>query len=756
MDLFSPDSKNTDILITKILTPLFGYNNSGNNLFYSEVMQSFLTGVLILCGILFIFNTVTYITNSANTGFILGRKSSLTWNVLRQTVGIALLIPFKSGMCVAQLIFIWLIGQGLLFANTLYEKMNFLELQSQNLTFVSTIQTDLLDVYKNATFANLCILELSKLNNSQNTGGKNYNFGIQTTTSKDNIVYKFGNLNAYRNSEKSICGQITVAFPKIKKNENITITDKLEDLATFNLIDKEKVSSELRAFHMNEMKELILRKSQESAKLIMMQNEDLDKKLAQKISDDLNSYESNIKAKFNKINYLNNNIKELTTKYGIASSGAWFFALSSTQNSLTNIVNDTPKVISVFNNSGVEKDCTGFLSYFSEKCSVNKEISKFSPTLNGLNQKAFTTFKNAELLLANNLVENVNENLVVASNKNIENEDALSKFVSMFSNFDLVKLMTTERTNQSNPLLAISTLGQYILGGLSSVVSILLVSSLFSSFAISATLVALPLIITLSVSAIYLVFYIPFLPFIIWLGNLIGWIVLIVQGLIGIPLWIISFLRDADDFVGKTGQGYMLVLEAFLRPSLMILALFFAFNLMIPTIDLLNFFFLFVGKSIYSNTSSFYVIFYYIFMIVIYAVLVNKIVMLLLNLIEQIPNKILLWLGSNINSVLGNLGKELDNTTTESTQRTLSQVGAVGGAVGNIATNTLKERLDNRKNEKLNSQFENAITNSNKFEQEINRINSSVNSKNTTSSNANNANVSNVVKDKFDDDVKKI
>ena len=96
---------------------------------------------------------------------------------------------------------------------------------------------------------------------------------------------------------------------------------------------------------------------------------------------------------------------------------------------------------------------------------------------------------------------------------------------------------------------------------------------------------------------------------------------------------------------------------------------------------------MFVGNSIYSNTYGLLVIFYYVFMIVIYAVLLNKIMLILFGLIETIPDKILIWIGSNINSIMSNAGKDLDNYAQQGTEKGLS---TVSGPTGMIANGTVK------------------------------------------------------------------
>ena len=73
------------------------------------------------------------------------------------------------------------------------------------------------------------------------------------------------------------------------------------------------------------------------------------------------------------------------------------------------------------------------------------------------------------------------------------------------------------------------------------------------------------------------------IPYILWLGVLLGWVILIVEAVIAAPIWAVSHMApDGDGVVGRGGQGYMLVLSLVLRPPLMILGLVCAIVLMKP------------------------------------------------------------------------------------------------------------------------------------------------------------------------------
>ena len=746
MDIFNPSNKDTDVLIKYILKPLFGYGEN-KELFFAEPMTVFLSGCLVLVAILFIYNLLTDTANTANSGKMLaGRGQNLTWSVLRNVIGIALLIPIK-GIAVAQMIFIWIAVQGLMLANSVYEKMNWLELDNENLAYVSNIQGDLYKSYKVATMAHVCLEAAKSTGVTNSFAGKPLDFNLSITKGSQAGDYKNYNYNFGTKLDPKLCGQLTVGFPKIKENNLVNSSDSLSDITKFSLINAHEVSSKIQGIHISAMDDLIQNKAKQTALIILKneQGEKLNNEVLNKTIKDLANYEEKIKAVFNEVSKIDTKAKKEMTKQGIAAAGSWIWALSNTQTTLTNILNDTPKVTSSFNNEANEaKSCAGWFSSFQAECITTKKLNDISPTIKSNIDKTLFTLSSIDKEISNNFNKS-NPALAKAAKAEAKEDGVIDKILSAFDGLDITKKFTTDRTSETNPLVAQQAVGAWILGIAQSIFAVLVTGAaipvLGDSF-IGATLAFLPFVLSVIVAAMVIVFYLPMLPFIIWIGNLIGWIVMLFQAMLGIPIWLVSFMRnDTDGFVGKTGQGYLLILEGFLRPSLMIFALYFAFYLLVPVVKIVNFFFLFVTNSIYSNISSFFAVCYYIFTIVIYAVLLNKIMIILFNLIESIPDKILTWIGSNVNSIMSNAGKELDNQVSAGTNRINNQVSAGMGIAAGQAVNYASNRKLKPEEEKkglglgINNESNSEIDN--KLNKMFNSDNTNTNTNNTNPNNHN-------------------
>lgn len=751
MDIFNPSNKDTDILVKYILKPLFGYGEN-KELFFSQPMTVFLSGCLVLVAILFIYNLLTDTANTANSGKMLaGRGQNLTWSVLRNVIGIALLIPIK-GIAVAQMIFIWIAAQGLMLANSVYEKMNWLELDNENLAYVSNIQGDLYKSYKVATMAHVCLEAAKSTGVTNSFAGKPLDFNLSITKGSQAGDYKNFNYNFGTKLDPKLCGQLTVGFPKIKEN-NLVNNDTLSEITKFSLINAQEVSSKIQGIHISVMDDLIQNKAKQTALLILKneQGEKLNSQVLEKTIKDLASYEEKIKGVFSEVSKIDTKAKKEMTKQGIAAAGSWIWALSNTQTTLTNILNDTPKVTSSFNNEANEaKSCAGWFSSFQSECITTKKLNDISPTIKSNIDKTLFTLSSVDKEIANNF-NKANPALAKAAKADTKEDSVFDKILSSFDGLDITKKLTTDRTADTNPLVAQQAVGGWILGIAQSIFLVFVGGAIVPVFGdgfIAAALAFLPFVLSIIVAAMVIVFYLPMLPFIIWIGNLIGWIVMLFQAMLGIPIWLVSFMRnDSDGFVGKTGQGYLLILEGFLRPSLMIFALYFAFYLLIPVTKIVNFFFLFVTNSIYSNVSSFFVVCYYVFTIVIYAVLLNKIMVILFNLIESIPDKILTWIGSNVNSIMSNAGKELDNQVSSGTNRINNQVsagvGITSGQAVNYVSNSKLKPEDEKKGLGLGINNESNSEIDNKLDKMFNDNANNTSTSTSTSSNANNANNTN-------------
>ena len=156
--------------------------------------------------------------------------------------------------------------------------------------------------------------------------------------------------------------------------------------------------------------------------------------------------------------------------------------------------------------------------------------------------------------------------------------------------------IAVEKLSSQNPIMAISSVGDYFIGtawGLASALGVLDVThslgkavpfvdrvipnlDKYISFALFS--VFLPLLLY----GLALAYYLPAIPFIRWISALAGWVILIVEALVAAPLWLCAHaLPDGDGAAGQHGKrGYFLLLGIIIRPPLMVAGFFAAIILM--------------------------------------------------------------------------------------------------------------------------------------------------------------------------------
>ena len=71
---------------------------------------------------------------------------------------------------------------------------------------------------------------------------------------------------------------------------------------------------------------------------------------------------------------------------------------------------------------------------------------------------------------------------------------------------------------------------------------------------------------------VYLVYYVPLYPYLIFLFGVMGWFVAVIEGMVAMPLVFLGLTHpEGHDILGPSEQAVMLVLGLFVRPALMVI-----------------------------------------------------------------------------------------------------------------------------------------------------------------------------------------
>ncbi|MDR1037387.1 MAG: DotA/TraY family protein [Deltaproteobacteria bacterium] len=146
----------------------------------------------------------------------------------------------------------------------------------------------------------------------------------------------------------------------------------------------------------------------------------------------------------------------------------------------------------------------------------------------------------------------------------------------------------------------------------------------------------------------FLAYFLPALPFVLWISGALSWLVLVVESLAAAPLWLAAHaLPDGEGLAGAHGRrGYMMFLAVVLRPPLMV----FGFLLAMALVNGLGrvvgrvfsvFGFAFLEES-FLGVSGFLA-----FAVILGAVTVTA-VWKLFGLMCRLPDRVTAWIGSQV------------------------------------------------------------------------------------------------------------
>lgn len=666
----------------------------------TPIIQMFNSALLLLGGIFMAYTVVAGTMKTAHEGEMMGRGWSSMWIPIRTALGVGMVLPvIGGGWCVAQAIVVWLAMQGAGLANSLWDSFIGPDLRSISASATYTPPMSLSairETYSTMLVNSTCVAAFQ--NENASSGGdatlfSNPNYAVtvlpsaNATPTKENNVLKFqyiqegGLVGAMATSR---CGQVIIE-EDIGEDESSTSTT-----ASSEALRMSDITTPVAAARWNEFIQANERLKVLGAKIASVspeQGSSLQEEVNQTMEELIQSYSTNVgnaaKVAF-ALNVQQGFVEEIK-KDGWIMAGAFYMQLAKTQDLVTRSVTNAP----VTTSPNLMQDVPGTFAEETKRWMFGAE--NVGPSTELARQLVGQASEDAGSLAA------IGNSSVKGTSK--DSGYWQSRVINWFMNKDEAGWTYDGVADvNENPIIMAKGLGEKMITTAWSALGAFSAFTVFGAGGLGSSIAPVfsMLFMALLIPGATLSTYLPLLPYILWLGVVLGWGILLIEAVIAAPLWAVVHLApDGDGVVGRGGQGYMLVLSLVLRPPLMIIGLVAAFVLMKPIGFLINS--TFVGAFSIGVSPGMFGITQAIAGGIIYAVILIITVQRVFSLIHVIPDRLLRWIGGGGGGELGQEAQSLDQGTTAKMSAGLA-VGAnqIGNSILSAGSNAQQARLAKR------------------------------------------------------------
>ena len=553
-NIFQPVAGDKSMVVMGAIFGGLGVFAGGADPFIDGIL-AFNGAVLTIGGVLVSYTILIGTIGTAHDGEMLGKKFSSAWVPIRTAAGTALVLPvIGGGYCVMQAIVGWLIIQGIGLADVVWGKFA----NSTDMKFVSSsgvlsssARTMGYDVFKIMYCKNM-ITQMNK--DLRETDAGKLSLAAQSgvaTTFSGGIVY--GAKPEGNGLKENSCGRIL--YPETNEID-VGGTTNLSTVGEMNaarvaINNAHKTATDTLISEMDSLTNTMVTSK---TPVTVAQIETIISKYQEKI----NNAASGQVGKLGDFKTLASNM----AKDGWFMAGAFYTKMAWYADVVYKATSNTPTT------------STPSDSVFSNQL-FQDEVQKYDSLMKAVSLKTDGSLTGGFGVNAETGVEN--------------SEGAETLFKKIFNKITPFKVDQDE-----HPLMAIKRLGNNLLGvwsvgsigliGLSGLSDSLAAKAIsvagFSAASAMAAVVSLfsGLLTFILAGGIILSYVLPMMPFFLWFGATLGWVIMCIEAILAAPMWAVMHLSPhGDDMVGTGGQGYRLVLSLMLRPVLMIFGLIASF-----------------------------------------------------------------------------------------------------------------------------------------------------------------------------------
>lgn len=688
-----------------------------------EVMRVFNLGVAFFGTIMISFITIVGVVQSGNDGEFLGKRWSSFWVPVRFIAGSALMLPVAStGFCAIQYLILFIALEGVAFADTVWSKVVDVVIVHSGSKIWSTVDAD--QIAQNVMKGTVCAAAVNLYGKADGTIASDksvrrysgYTAVVNPKNTRETILTQYVYWNEDELSKAALLdGRSRCGYMKqetvISQNDiyhksrealfaihsglvNQMSNDFIDPATQFIVALESKKDGDFPAAVENMQSVLAAAGKAYREKLASAADQELQK------VQNAQSAEGRATA-------------DMMKRYGFVTAGMFYIDMTRAHGAVREAANSTPVYI-VGKGMLNAQNFALAMSKFGSITTTAIDSSTEAQTTEKGNASVSSGLKNIlsvdgegkKDLDPESFIKNKSAGIAAYFMKGMfgvgnsnTGSDGGSGRENVFSGFS--------SANNTSSVLELKNKGDYILDA----AGVIMVSKTAVMASIAATeqgLSGMPLIGSwlaapatfirvvmedLSVYAVSAIFgliafglslsvYLPMVPYMLWIGGIIGLIVLIAEALVAGPLWAVMLMHPAGEGLTsqKAEQGVMLMLNLFTRPALMLMGMVMGIFMLEPLVTLVNDTFFYTMLSVQQATIT--GLFQFFGFTSLYVSLILTVVNKSFSMIHIVPDKALRWISGGREELGENALRDHAKHNMGSVATTMGQLAMGGGSSG--------------------------------------------------------------------------
>jgi len=580
LPLFTPPAGD---LAVSFLQRIFGSGEDGVGLggegtMLGKAMAVFNSAVLLLAMLFVVFTTIKGTVDSAHDGVLLGKKMSEIWVPIRTVAGTSFLLPLSSGFSLIQMAVLWIALQGIAIADTLWTAA--LEQLAETGTLVQPSIPSARPLAASILRAEVCAAAMNKQFEDSNRVER-----IEAVTSlADNQLH-----NAYYGTKTYRWQSTTRPAGAPASCGSLEWADSTQHELTED--ETHAARGAIWAAHEQALDALILSLRPVAAQIVSGQRPP-----AGIVDAAANAYENIITSAANDAvnaspDIARSSFIEHAETGGFILAGTWFNYLVRLQDGIQASVNGVPT----------------FKPIAIESMEVSEALQNYRDAL------GFTD----AYLLDRGAAAKDNYQAELENSSSIRSSEDVWKLLSRPAMSAMEHITQQIAGANTSPLTQLAATGNSIISAGFAIKGAWFVMSGFAGSKLSSWTVGLAfsagdalksisgtiefLSSALLALGLTLAVYLPAIPAIFWIVNVIRFMVGVCVAVLAAPLMAAMMASSSgDDFAGRSGPGWMLLVALVLQPALLVLGFLLAAMMLYPAGELVNMMFL----SVVSGASQ--------------------------------------------------------------------------------------------------------------------------------------------------------